>query len=236
MDTKAVTVGAFLTAPRYELVWSRNCIGNALAEMQIPLAVSGGVFYGQNMQRMLEDAVAKGIQFALTIDGDSAFTSQHVKDLLSAIVSDDGIDAIAAMQCRRGMPFPIMTVADAVVNGECEHGATSMFAVDGSPIRVRTAHFGLTLIRLDRLKDVPKPWFWSKPDANGQWANDKLDDDIYFWKNWEKAGRTVYVDPQVRIGHVEEIVVTFDENLQPRHSYPADWWAHHFPDTQLANR
>jgi len=88
---------------------------------------------------------------------------------------------------------------------------------------VTTAHFGLTLIRVDSLKDVEKPWFYSQPDEDGEYGDNRLDDDIWFWHQWRLAGKKIYVAPSVSIGHLEETVAVFDDDLQPKHEYIAEW-------------
>ena len=185
-------VAAFMTAPRYECVWSRNVIDHALKKAGIPLVISGGVFYGQCMQRMLEDAIEHGIEIAITVDFDSCFTVEHIHRLLGVLVSDDKYDAVAAMQAKRGSEVPLFTV-----------GGKRKIEYFGEPVEVTTAHFGLTAIKLDRLKDVPKPWFWSRPDDKGMWSEKKVDDDIWFWNRFREAGRRVWVDCECRIGHME---------------------------------
>jgi hypothetical protein len=75
-----------------------------------------------------------------------------------------------------------------------------------------------------KLKGVPLPWFWSKPDDNNEWGDLRIDDDIWFWKQWESAGNTVYLDPQTRIGHMEEMVVMVDPiTYEAVHAYPNEW-------------
>ena len=93
----------------------------------------------------------------------------------------------------------------------------------GEPLKATTAHFGLTVLNLEKLATVPKPWFISKPNEKGEWDIGHIDDDVHFWLNWKEAGNTVYIDPGVRIGHVEEMVTMFDENLQQIHIYPKEW-------------
>lgn len=225
MEYQPVKLWACMTAPRYEAVSTRNVIQEVLRSMNIPLSVSGGVFYGQCMQRMLIDGIGKGAELALTIDGDSVFGPQHIHRLLQVMVERPDIDAIAPLQVRRGMRFPLMSMSpDHLTPSEpCEHGDTGILETNGQPIRVETAHFGLTLIRLPRLADIPKPWFHSMPDQFGDWENNKVDDDIWFWKLWNKNGRTVYVDPQCRIGHMEEMIAAFDDNGAVKHFYMKDW-------------
>jgi len=200
-----------MTAPRHEIVFARNYIEIALRTAGVPLSVSGGVFYGQCMQRALEAAIGNGADIAVTVDFDSMFTGAHVTRLLQSLVSYD-YDAVAALQCRRGKPFPLMTI-----EGETKQVITS------TPFPVTTAHFGLTAINLNKLKDIPKPWFHSKPDENGQWGDNRMDEDIWFWDRWKTAGLKVAMDPNVRIGHLEEMVTMFDENMNPQHVYPNTW-------------
>lgn len=212
-------VAAVMTAPRHELTYCRNIISNSLRQAGIPLNVTIGVFYGQCMQTMLEDLVDKGADYAITIDYDSLFTSVQVLRLLKVIVDNDHIDAIVPLQCRRGRKIMLGTLAKELRDG-C--GDTEI-ETDGSPIPAETAHFGLTVLDLKKLSAVPKPWFWATPDETGSWGPNKVDDDVSFWVKWKAAGNTVYFDPLTRIGHVEEMVVMHDENLQVGHIYPKQW-------------
>lgn len=213
MSSVDVKVAALMTTPRHEITWARNVIEAALKRAGIPLVVSQGVFYGQCMQRMFVDAITAGVELAITVDFDSIFTAQDVKTLMQTALSHDYIDAVASLQSRRGSGYPLFNIGEA-----------SKVQFEGKPLRVNTAHFGLTAIKLDRLKDIPKPWFWCKPDENGDWTDAKVDDDIYFWRKWHEYGRSVYVDAGVSIGHMEEMIATFDENGQHKFVYPGEWY------------
>lgn len=215
--TKALTetvikIGAFMTLPRYEAVAARGIIMEALKPLNIPLTTSQGVYYGQCMQRLFEGAVADGVDWILTIDSDSLFTSTQLSTLMDHFAANPHIDALAALQCRRGKPFPLMT------QGHAEDVQT-----DGAPILATTAHFGLTLIRVDALKETNKPWFYSQPEPEGTWGDERLDDDIWFWHQWRLAKKNIYIDPLVSIGHLEEMVAGFDANLNPGHEYLSEW-------------
>jgi hypothetical protein len=210
-----VKVAAVMTAARYEHTWCRTQIEAALNKKGIPLTVSGGVYYGQCMQKMLESLCDTDCEYALTIDGDSVFTPDHIQRLLDVAAQEQSIDALAAYQIRRGLQSPLLT-----------HGQVTEIEIDGSPVKVTTAHFGLTVIKLDKLRSVSKPWFYSQPDENGSWNGNKLDCDIWFWHQWRLAGNSIYVDTECRIGHLEEVVSVADENLNVRHIYPADWSNH----------
>ena len=211
-------VAAMVSIPR--LGWNDHwgCVFDALHKLKIPIRRMQGVFWGQCMQRGLEDCIADGVDWALVMDYDTMFTEKHVDTLLGSMGNDPNIDALAPIQLRRGKPFPLLT----------RKGPLEM-ETEGVPVQVATAHFGLTLIRLDSLKKVPKPWFKGVPDDNGEWGDDRLDEDIWFWHIWKKAGNTVYVDPTVKVGHLELMVGDFDDDLNPRHRYVSDWYKEHKP-------
>jgi hypothetical protein len=213
MEKKTVAVCGMMTSPRYVNCLCRDHIDRAFVACGIPLQNTTGVFYGQCMQRMMEAAVAEGVEVAVVCDGDSLFTNRDIMRLIETLESNPHIDAIASMQIRRGNRTML-----ASVKGQ------SSVEIDGSPIRVTTAHFGLTAIDLRKLKDVPRPWFFSKPCDDGTWGDARIDDDIWFWKQWENAGNTLYMDPQTRIGHLEEMVVMVEPNTyEAVHAYPSEW-------------
>jgi hypothetical protein len=209
---KDAKVSAVMTCGRYEAVFARGMIEAALREVGIGLMYSQGVFYGQCMQRMMEDVLDIGADILLTIDGDSIFKAEHVHRLLGLIVNDPSIDALASLQLRRGK---------ADVLGF--HKDKTQIEWTGAPVQVTSAHFGLTALRVEKLRHVKKPWFFAQPDKDGRWEKDRIDDDIWFWKQWEEAGNNLFLDVGCRIGHLEEMVASFDENLKPIHVYPGDW-------------
>ena len=216
MESKQISVAAVYTAPRYENVYCRNAIELALRDAKIPLNISQGVFYGQCMQNLISNIIDQA-DVILTLDGDSLFNAGHVMRLLSVLISHDEIDALAAIQARRGKNGHLFSL-------DARETVTIGVHPD-SPFRVKTAHFGLTAIKTAKLKPIPKPWFAAVPGPGGSWEADsgKIDDDVYFWKQWDAAGNTVYVDPGCRIGHCEEMISYYDDRLQVRACYPAEW-------------
>jgi hypothetical protein len=208
-----VKVCGMMTSPRYINGFCRDHIDAAFRGAGIPLQDTQGVFYGQCMQRMMQQAIEIGTELAVVCDGDSLFTDADIMRLLASIEASEHIDALASMQIRRGNSTLL-----ASVDGKSE------MQIASEPVQVSTAHFGLTVIDLRKLAKVEKPWFFSKPDENGEWGDKRIDDDIWFWRQWTKAGNTVYLDPQTRIGHLEEMVVMVDPaTYQAVHAYPGEW-------------
>ena len=210
---EALKIRGIMSIPRVGWNDAWHSINSALRPFSIPVETFNGVFWGQCMQRAFQNAVADGIDWLLCLDYDSMITAKHVDAMLGIMGENPHIDALAALQARRGNEeAPLMTIA----------GEKSV-EVTGEPIKVATAHFGLTLIRTECLAEVSKPWFKSQPDSNGEWGDDRFDDDIWFWHQWRKAGKNIYVAPDVRIGHLQLMVAEFDEDMQFRHRHVNDW-------------
>ena len=215
-----IKVKALMTAPRYENTWCRNQIEAVLKHMKIPLECSLGVYYGQCMQIMMENSI-KDTDYIVTIDGDSVFKPSQLQRLFN-IVAQENMDALCAMQIRRGSKNMLGARLDAKENS-CSWS--------GYPIELDTGHFGLTVINSRKLETVEKPWFFCKPDENGEWKEGKIDSDVWFWLQWKKAGLKLFCDPDCRLGHVEEMVTIYNENYEPAHLYPKEWIAHNVDTT-----
>ena len=206
-------VCCLMTAPRYTATFARNTIDTSLRAIGIPLTCSGGVFYGQCMQRMMEEVLEQNeANIIITVDSDTVIVPRDVKQLLNRMASCPEIDALAALQSRRGIKYPLFT-----------RGSNTEARFEGEPVQVTTAHFGLTAIRVDSLRKIERPYFVGKPNDEGSWGDGRIDDDIWFWKQWREAGNTVYVDPNVSIGHYEEVVAYFDEAGHHQFAYPMDY-------------
>lgn len=209
-----VKIAACIGIPR--IGWNDHwgCVVEALRPFGIPIRRHTGAFWSHNIQSVLEGCIADGLDWALTLDYDSMFTAKDISRMLEVFGSRPDIDALAALQTRRGCQSPLCWNGGAGVETDCR-----------TPFKVHTAHFGLTLIRLDMLKDMPKPWFWDQPSASGSWQDDdRVDSDIYFWKQWNKHGRSLYIAPDVRIGHLEVLVSQLNNDMEFEQVHVTDWW------------
>lgn len=211
---KEISVRAVMTAGRYENTLCRNHIEIELKKLGIPFSISLGVFYGQCMTMLMEEAIENGVEYIVTIDGDSFFKAEQLHRLLSIAASEDDIDALCAMQVRRGQRE--------MLGARFQNGKVLW---DGFPIELDSAHFGLTVLDAKKLASVARPWFVCKPDEEGRWSENKIDSDVWFWRQWKAAGLSIYCDPGSRIGHLEEMISTFDDQMNVEHLYPKDWLA-----------
>ena len=241
-------VAAITSVPRLGINSAWGCTFDALMPFRIPLYRATGAFWGHALQNLMEDHAEK-LDWLLTIDYDSIFTRQHLDHLFQVFDDRRDMDALAALQCRREKETPLMCIGSDVPNApKPVDGIVQIELEPGSPLRVSTAHFGLTLIRVEKLRKLPRPWFMSIPNASGSYNDDRakeamsdrirdlrrwaeipdenvgrLDDDIWFWHIWRLAGNTVYVDHECRIGHGEETVSYYDEDMKRQQCSMQDW-------------
>lgn len=187
-----VKIHAVASVPRLGFNATWHCALSALMKLQIPMRMAQGVYWGDCLTRVIEQVIADGAEFVLTIDYDSVFDERHIIKLcqLAMLPEYQCFDAFVPVQMKR------------------EAGA-AMFQMNGErdfsrPItRISSGHFGLTLIRTEALLKMPKPWFQGLPNAAGTWGEGRVDADLFFWKQFARAGCAVGLANEVRVGHLE---------------------------------
>ena len=164
-----------------------------------------GVYWGQAMTAGLKLAVDAGHEYIVTCDYDSLFDTETVMQLMRLIEQNPHADAVTTMQMGRFSGILLSTESGQITLEELKNNDL---------VKIKTGHFGLTVIRASSLKEVVKPWFTAECDSDGEWGDEKTDEDTYFWNNWELCGKTLYVAPRLVIGHCELLVKYPDEHLQ----------------------
>ena len=204
-DTVAdIRVEAILSGPRFGPL--ANFFGWAAALMPLGIrpTLGQGAFWGQVLQRTIEDWVDK-CEYVLTMDYDTFFSKEDVEHLFAMAMSLQ-CDAITGFQVKREDGRPMLTPLggfddpSGVTRVDAEWLAQPVQQVDG-------AHFGCTVISTAALKRTPKPWFLDTPDENGRWTDKRIDGDLHFWRQFKKGGNRVYVTPRVTLGHGEYVAV-----------------------------
>lgn len=212
-----IKVAAAMSVPRLGFMDNFGCAIDALLPLGIRLRRQGGAFWGQALQNCMEVILNQDQPDAiLTLDYDTVFTIGNVAQLMQLMMAHPEADAIVALQSSRHLPTALFTKRDA--DGQpIGRLNTEMMEPDLMP--VSSAHFGLTLIRAEKLAALPKPWFLPVAAPNGEWHIDsgKIDEDINFWVQWEKAGNTLFLANRVVCGHIEVMVRWPGQDLQAIH-------------------
>lgn len=196
-----VKVAALMSTPRLGFTDNFFCVSQALAPHGIAPIKYTGAFFGQCLQRTMEQVVDTH-DVVLTIDYDTIFTAKTVEALL-ALLLHSGYDAIAPLQTKR----EANTVMFALHGNTPDEKTTvenDWFSKVVQP--VETAHFGCTFIRTAAIKKMPKPWFLAEANAEGTFTGGHIDEDIYYWKKFAAAGNRLGIATHVSVGHAELMI------------------------------
>jgi hypothetical protein len=216
-----VKVAAVMSTPRLGFTDNFFCVTQALAPHGISPVKVTGAFWGQCLQRAMESVVDKH-DVILTIDYDTIFTAKTVEALL-ALLLYSGYDAIAPLQTKRECNSVMMSMPDSSVDEKAEVGG-DWFQKSVQP--VGTAHFGCTFIRTEALKRTPKPWFMPEANDRGTWDGGHIDEDVFFWKSFAKAGNKLGIATHVSVGHAE-LQITWPSRDVPGNrvfQHTTDYW------------
>lgn len=219
---------AVMSAPRLTFTDNAFCLP-MLQRLGIEPRKVTGAYWGQCMTRGLEIALEEdNPEWLLTVDYDSIYTSQDVLSLLLlAQHQSDRIDALAPLQMRRGKAQPLFTMRADDGQNRTEI-PREVFDVEF--VKVSTAHFGLTVLKASALKELPRPWFQSEPDQDGRWGEDRVDEDVNFWRRWERAGNSIYIASRIPIGHAELMIQWPNMDLETIYAPPSEFWADGKPE------
>jgi len=196
-----VKVAALMSTPRLGFTDNFFCVSQALAPHGIAPIKYTGAFFGQCLQRTMEQVVDTH-DVVLTIDYDTIFTAKTVEALL-ALLLHSGYDAIAPLQTKR----EANTVMFALHGNTPDEKTTvenDWFSKVVQP--VETAHFGCTFIRTAAIKKMAKPWFLAEANAEGTFTGGHVDEDIYFWKKFSASGNRLGIATHVSVGHAELMI------------------------------
>ena len=227
-----ISVSAVMSVPRLGFLDMMFCAVEALPSLGIKLRRCTGAYWGQCLERAIEETIRDDAPDAiLTLDYDSVFTRRDVSMLMQLMCCYPEADAIAAVQAGRGAVSGRLFTIRAGGGSNVAGVPFDTFAGDLAP--VSTAHFGLTLLRTDKLRAQPKPWFHDAPAPDGSWGDGRTDADIHFWRNWETAGNKLHLANRVPIGHLELTVLwpaALGSETAPVMQSVGDWRENGRPD------
>jgi len=226
-DIKDLKIGAAMSVPRLGFMDNFFCSFEALLPLKIPMRKHTGAFWGQCLERCLEEWIKEGKEWVLTIDYDTIFTRQNVEELVRLAQENPDADAIAPVQAHRTKSTPLMTIR----GDEGKNLSEIPYSTFEPPLaKINTAHFGLTLIKVSALKKMIKPWFHSQPASDGGWGDGRTDDDIYFWREWEKVGNTLFLANRVVVGHAELMIRWPGKDFSTTYQHPSEFYSDGSPE------
>ena len=197
-------VGVVTSVPRVGFQIHETMMHASFGSKGWPVVRVGGAYWEQAMQNGLNLMIRMGCDYIITVDFDSIFNVNDVDELVLMATRYPEADAVASWQPKRqGKGESLMGFKDE--NGKFMPNVPLEYLA-GEVSQADHTVFGLTLIKAEALKKMPKPWLQSFPNADGKWADGKTDADGYFWDKWGKTGLTIYSANNAKIGQLEEYI------------------------------
>lgn len=203
-------IHAVMTRPRYIESHAADCQERLLLATGIPMLRSGGVFWTQGISEVIEMAIATRCKYVLTIDYDTIFSPDDVIELYAMMEAMPEANAMVPIQMRRDSIYALLTPP--MQDGQAAAHIDAE-AIDHDIMPIRSGHFGLTLIRADVFRAMPRPWFVAQPNENGRWAEGRIDADVAFWLKIPQ----IYAANKVVVGHAQEVITWPSRDLTPIH-------------------
>lgn len=208
-----VRIECVMSGPRFGPLSNTFGWAQALIPLGIRPTLGQGALWGQVLQRCMEQFVDSA-EYILCTDMDSFWGRQEVEQIVSIALATQA-DALAPIQVKREDGRPMFTLPGTLDKPPGSGGTELDMAWFGEVVQeVDSAHFGCTLISTRALKRTPKPWFQDHPGADGRYESGRIDADIWFWRQFRKAGNRVYITPRVTIGHGEWVAVWPGKDLR----------------------
>ena len=215
---------AVLSAPRFGPVMHFRCANAAFGRAHVPYQIAGGAYWHQVMSEVIESQIEdQKIRYVIACDYDTVFGYADVLELYRLMEACPDADAIFPLESKRAS----------------DHALFGILGKDGKPIPsigmyqlarnllpVTHGHFGLTILRAEKLRTFERPWMQGTPSKEGRWGAGKKDADIDFWHHWKTTGRTLFLAPRIVVGHLQEMITWPAKDLTPIyqtiHDYDAD--------------
>lgn len=225
---KPLKVSAVMSVPRLGFTDNMSCTIESLFNLRIPLINVQGAYWGQCLERGIQRIIDEGAEIVLTIDYDTVFKQADVEAILQLMHDHPEASAIIPVQTGRGSR-KILTSMKSLTGQPRE--LVPLAEMKEETIKVASGHFGLTALRVKDLLDIPHPWFHDQPNQDNQWGPGRIDADIWFWKLFERAGKTALLANRIVVGHLELLCTWPDESLQPIYQIPGDFHKEGKPET-----
>jgi hypothetical protein len=208
------TIVAIESVPRFGPTMHSGCAIAAVSSLHINLHLGQGAYWHQVLSEQIEDKIANpDVKYLLTIDYDTIFKREDVLELLRLLEVNPAADCVTAVQQKRRSDTILVQMPKTLPSGEARE-STYRAEFQRLMTQIRTAHFGLTVFRAEKLRALPRPWMEPRPNkTEGRWRNGQQDADMSFWTKWEEAGNTVFLANRVMVGHMCEVVLWPGEDL-----------------------
>lgn len=220
-------IRAVVSTPRFGPLLHPECARKAFMQLGIEGTAAQSCFWNQQISNLMEDAIANPeCNYVLTLDFDTVFSADDVKELYRLMQGRPDVDAVFPVQAKRGCMDALFSLTNA--DGTLKH-SVSEADLARQLLPANTGHFGLTMFRAESLRKFPRPWMLARPNESGQFNGGHVDPDIDFWANFKKAGFQVCLAPRVVVGHIEEVISWPDPQMKRVYQMQNDYFERGIP-------
>lgn len=150
-------------------------------------------------RRMLcEEAIRIGADYLLMVDSDVVLPENALRDLLDPPV--EIVSGLVRMKSLRHKgKYTAVFKGTPLLYEELPEGRSQVFQCGGACLMIKTSV----------LKDIPRPWFEYHEETGGR----AVSEDIWFCRQAEKAGVSIWADKRVTCGHIIKEQYGFEEGF-----------------------
>ena len=205
MGTKSVnrsvarSMVAVMSMPRVCFTSNMKSLTESMKIPGMTIEMGTGAFWEQTMSTTIDKVLGSDPEYILAIDYDTLYDRSHIEALVELMELYPEVDCIFPAQIMRENE----RVLAGLINPDCTP-KTDWTEEDANAhlVPAMTGQFALTIFRAKCFKGLKKPWIHGQPNSDGEWKENRLDPDIYFWHNWHNSGFTAAMSPQVKVGHM----------------------------------
>jgi len=212
---------AVLSCPRFGPLIHMQCAMGAFAQLHIGWHMGQSAYWSHMLSMLMETCIAESkCRYVLATDYDTIFTAQDVLELYRLMEALPEWDALMPLQQKRSGDE---ILAGIFANSGAMRKQFYVSEFEQHVTQAKHGHFGLTMFRADKLRELSKPWMTETPDPTGSWGAGRVDPDIDFWRTWKKAGNTLGLANRVVTGHLQEMITWPNRGMKPVFQYVADY-------------
>lgn len=184
---KLISGTIIYNVPRLMFTANMNCALSSIINCGFRMITAEGVYYDQTGTGAIEQVLDS--EYLILYDYDSISCPRDIQRMIEILENNPDIDAVVPIQMSRHN--------NNIICQDPSVDYTKPFS------QIKLGHFGCTPIRSSVFKRIKKPWFWAKPNQNGEWKEGRVDADISFWNNCAENGIKVVSANDIIIGHME---------------------------------
>jgi len=196
-DNVTVNVAIAMSTPRIGYLDSADIITEIALAVRAQRGRGFGVYWHHSLSRCIKqilDDEDNEADVIVTADYDTFARPADLIEMIRLLYENPTIDAVIPTQIKRGNTTDILVGTDGAIDW-----SIGLFPANAG-------HFGLTVFRRRVFEQMRKPWFWEKPNAEGDWGEGRVDADIGFWRTLADSGLKAALATNVVIGHREEVI------------------------------